>query len=416
VPRQAKRPNRPEFRYLHRHARRGIVYERRFRGRRYYAATGTSDWHAASAFRADFEREHGIGLDLPGPAPAELPSFDQLVDDYLAYLRKGLGDLAENSRENLKGTLRKSGPLRKTLGPLRVDRIDKAALWSWLDGFRADFEATHGRRPSRDTERLALAALASVLSFAEERGLIEEIPPALAAVRRAWAKQGRTKAGRAYAEARDTRRPVESPADLDRLLDAANAEGTEAHALVLILLDAGLRLGEALGLLWSSIEWDARQLVIDGACSRGKNRDRTKTGRSRVVQLSRRLEVALRQLRGDRIVSPDALVFEGIDASNFRAREWRRILKRADVRHADGSAIRLKDLRDSFGSHLVSAGIPLAYVSAQLGHADVAVTAKHYAKWTSASYVQPPALAADEVPADLLARLGTPALQSTGTE
>ena len=38
--------------------------------------------------------------------------------------------------------------------------------------------------------------------------------------------------------------------------------------------------------------------------------------------------------------SPDALVFEGVDPSNFRSREWRRILKRAGIGHRA-----LKDLR-----------------------------------------------------------------------
>jgi integrase len=49
------------------------------------------------------------------------------------------------------------------------------------------------------------------------------------------------------------------------------------------------------------------------------------------------------------------------------------------MRRRRGTA--LKDLRNTFASHLLSAGVQLAYVSAQLGHADVAVTAKHYAAW-----------------------------------
>ena len=71
---------------------------------------------------------------------------------------------------------------------------------------------------------------------------------------------------------------------------------------------------------------------------------------------------------------------------------------------------KVKDLRDSFASHLLSAGIPLAYVSKQLGHASVAVTSEHYAKWASGDeYVQPPALLPGELPCDLLARLSPPA-------
>jgi hypothetical protein len=45
-------------------------------------------------------------------------------------------------------------------------------------------------------------------------------------------------------------------------------------------------------------------------------------------------------------------------------------------------------------------------VSKQLGHADVAVTARHYARWAGGdAYREPMALLPGEVPADLLARL-----------
>ncbi len=67
-------------------------------------------------------------------------------------------------------------------------------------------------------------------------------------------------------------------------------------------------------------------------------------------------------------------MLEGVEPGNFRNREWRRILKRADLGHR-----RLKDLRDTSASQLLTAGVQLGYVSMQLGHADVAVTAQHYA-------------------------------------
>ena len=40
-----------------------------------------------------------------------------------------------------------------------------------------------------------------------------------------------------------------------------------------------------------------------------------------------------------------------------------------------------KDLRATYGSWLLSLGVQLSYVSQQLGHSDVAVTARHYARW-----------------------------------
>jgi len=66
----------------------------------------------------------------------------------------------------------------------------------------------------------------------------------------------------------------------------------------------------------------------------------------------------------------------------------------------------LKDLRDTFASQLLTAGVQLGYVSQQLGHADVAVTARHSARWAGGdAYRQPMVLVPGEVPADLLARL-----------
>ena len=41
----------------------------------------------------------------------------------------------------------------------------------------------------------------------------------------------------------------------------------------------------------------------------------------------------------------------------------------------------MKDLRDSFASQLLTAGVQLGYVSRQLGHSSPFVTADHYAKW-----------------------------------
>jgi hypothetical protein len=85
----------------------------------------------------------------------------------------------------------------------------------------------------------------------------------------------------------------------------------------------------------------------------------------------------------------------------FRGGSWRRIRKRADL-----GPIRLKDLRDTFASQLLTAGITLQYISGQLRHESVGVTEKHYAKWIGDDdYREPMRLEEGEVPADLLARL-----------
>jgi hypothetical protein len=96
------------------------------------------------------------------------------------------------------------------------------------------------------------------------------------------------------------------------------------------------------------------------------------------------------------------------DSRNFRKRHFEAIVTKAGLPVINGCLCSPKDLRDTYASHLLSANLPLPYVSKQLGHGDVLTTARHYARWIDSSgrYVAPPVLRAGEVPADLLERLG----------
>ena len=85
----------------------------------------------------------------------------------------------------------------------------------------------------------------------------------------------------------------------------------------------------------------------------------------------------------------------------FADHTWRRMLKAAKL-----AGISYKDLRDTFASQLITCGVPLGYVSRQLGRADLAVTAQHYAKWAGGDdYRDPMPRLPGELPADFLARL-----------
>jgi hypothetical protein len=56
------------------------------------------------------------------------------------------------------------------------------------------------------------------------------------------------------------------------------------------------------------------------------------------------------------------------------------VLKRAELPH-----FTLYDLRHTYASLLLSEGVPLLYVSQQLGHAKPTTTLKYYAKWIPSS-------------------------------
>jgi integrase len=149
--------------------------------------------------------------------------------------------------------------------------------------------------------------------------------------------------------------------------------------------------------------------MITRSRSRGGKPSEPKSGRRRTVALSRRLRAALRERHLELGRPADSRpILERRDPKKWR-KQWQRLCVVAEVSHHDP-----KDLRDTYASQLLTAGVSLGYVSKQLGHADAATTARHYAEWIGEGYREPMVLEGGEVPADLLARLIDQARHETG--
>lgn len=174
------------------------------------------------------------------------------------------------------------------------------------------------------------------------------------------------------------------------------------------MLDAGLRAGEVGGLRWRDVGWGEgpddpkRHLLIRETLARGKHIGATKSGRSRRVALSKRLRSLLREfyIASGRPEESER-VLPRFHYRNYADRHFEEVCRAAGLpKHTP------KELRDTYASWLLTVGIQLGYVSQQLGHADVATTARHYARWAAGDgYRRPLEVAPGEVPADLLARL-----------
>jgi len=372
-----------------------IYYERVVSGKRVRISVKTDDWDEAASFRDLYEQTKRIGV-LPFYS-GEVPRFDEFAQRYLA---EDTAHLARSTRRDRAGYLKPGAPLIEFFRDQRLDEIDAPLIRGFWN------KEIQGRDLTTKTGRAYLDVLTGVLGYAQDLAIIEGNPVPI--FRESLRRRSRTQKARAEAEAGRHVRPIEDPEELKRMIEAAQSEGEPAHVLVLLLLDAGLRVGEALGLRWGSIVWagddddKARSLIIDHARPRGREGGPPKSGRSRRVGLSRRARHALEELYRTRFEpSPESYVLEGIWPDNFRHREWRRICKRAGIGNRA-----LKDLRDTYACWLLTAGVQLGYVSQQLGHSDVAVTARHYARWVGGmEYREPMQLEPGEVPADLLARL-----------
>jgi integrase len=359
--------------------------------RRIKVSTQTADWQEAATWRDRFELRTGI---VRGQAGEAAPTFAKVAEE----CRGQLGHLAPTTQDDRKRMLGADGPLVAAFGPTRVDSISRRDLIEWWQTF------IEGEGRSTKTGRNYLDALSDVFGWAEDRELIDANP--LDGLRAIIRRRQRTQRGRAESESEA--HPIEDPAHVDALVAQARAHGGAAGIVTVLMLDAGLRLGEATGLDWSDVEWgrDAsdphRALRVRRSRSRGKYLGKTKSGRERRVALSRRLRSML-QAAWIAAGRPAGGAVARLEHSAYQKRSFPNLCRRAGI----GESYSPHDLRDTFASHLISAGVQLGYVSEQLGHADLAITAKHYARWCHGDdYRRPLEVREGEVPADLLARLG----------
>jgi integrase len=168
---------------------------------------------------------------------------------------------------------------------------------------------------------------------------------------------------------------------------------------VVFLLDTGCRVAELEACTWGQVQLaiggGASSIVVDRARVGSDYSARPKSGRARRVQVSRRLRALLLELRAGQggAPPPESRVLPGFRGTNFRHRQWQAILRRAGI-----GRWKVKDLRDTFASHLLTRGVSPAYVSKALGHADWSTTARHYGKWIGDGYVTPEPAAPGRVP------------------
>jgi integrase len=173
--------------------------------------------------------------------------------------------------------------------------------------------------------------------------------------------------------------------------------GERIYPALVVLATTGMRRGEVLGLRWSDLDLDAGQLAIvqtltavNGEAVIGP----TKTSRSRrTVYVDPQTVSVLREhrkrQREERLVAGPAwdtttdLVFRdqagGLAHPDWFSREFRRVVA------ASGSTpIRLHDLRHTYATLALKAGVHPKVVSERLGHATVGITLDLYSHVTPA--------------------------------
>lgn len=277
------------------------------------------------------------------------------------------------------------------LGHLKVREVQQGHLKALL--IRA-VESNHF-----GVARLLLAFSSVLFSAAVDDGLIQT-NPAAGLGRKLNLKRKRTNEG-----GDDDEVHAMHEAELDRFLVAAQLHTPEMHTLFLLKARTGLRLGEVRGLQWPDLDLvrgKARIVRTYGRCYGKKKHTgnepmpdpvgRPKSGKSRVVDLSRELRTALEHYRA--IWQARALQLGWADKQ--KGKEW---IFAADsgkpydeerVRYRLRAALRFArlpghwtphTLRHTFAVIHLGKGTPITYVQAQLGHATIAQTVDTYGRW-----------------------------------
>jgi integrase len=176
------------------------------------------------------------------------------------------------------------------------------------------------------------------------------------------------------------------PHEVARLLEAAEASRSKDMALLLrVILETGLRRGEALALQWRNIDLEAGELTVERAWVkvRGKgafSEPKTRAAR-RKVPLSQSLLHRLKERREELLeyLTPeevDGLFLVGgvkpVDPDAFN-HYLRRLTQKAGL-----GRVRVHDLRHTWATLALSRGIPLEVVSERLGHASPTITLNVY--------------------------------------
>jgi integrase len=158
--------------------------------------------------------------------------------------------------------------------------------------------------------------------------------------------------------------------EYERLVVAARSIDHVAHLVVLLGGEAGLRLGEMIGLEWGDVDLVKRQLCVQRSDWNGQITI-PKGGRLRHVPLTLRLAAALED-HPDPTRSRVLCQSDGKPLSHqmTRYRAWR-AARRANLKKG------VHILRHTFCSHLAMRGAPLKAIQELAGHCELGTTQRY---------------------------------------
>jgi len=293
------------------------------------------------------ERDHIERTLNPQLMKREVPTFGKFADDWWQVYPKAAGNRSSTQRAT---EVHLRVHLKPHLGSVPLDQVRGLVM----DRFFAKLAETkhrQGKRLSEKTRKNIRATLRKMFVCAVDWELLDAVP-----------RMSRIKVP-------EPKFDFFTREESELLLAAARNE--EERLQILFALHTGVRVSEQLAIEWGDLDFKNRLVVIRRATIRGEVGP-TKSGRERKVPMTASLEQALkrhRSLRAKRVFC---------DSNGQPLEDWilldrlHVVCKRAGLRQ-----IRWHELRHSFASQLVMAGVPLRQVQEWLGHSTITMTMRY---------------------------------------
>jgi integrase len=145
------------------------------------------------------------------------------------------------------------------------------------------------------------------------------------------------------------------------------------------MLCTGMRPGEIISLTWIDIDFEKKRIAVDKTTVKGKIGNVKTQSSVRYVDIIPVLEDKLKSLYELNI--SDKFLF----ISNYKkpfyshiiiARRFKKLLVKLNLKDRN-----LYNLRHTFASSMISEGLNILWVSQMLGHKDISITMKVYARF-----------------------------------
>ncbi len=351
--------NRRAFgRVLSRPPRRGYYVRFRWEGEEYERSAGPTKAGAekllsrAHVALADGGDVAGVLSNVFGdPSGANLTLADAR-EEYLAYARIHKRASTLGSDEPRLDVIAKEAWAKRPMHRIRSEDIAR-----FIDALMS--KGHKGKPCSAATAQRYLSVISAMLKWAMRRGYVK------------------TNVARGIERPRSPGKDREvylTPEEARALVDAAS---DAFRPLVVFALGTGCRRGEILGLQWRDVDLEKGEVRV-----RAEN-SKTRAGRS--VPVPAAVRASLEAVRGSqevRQLDREDHVFQLANGEPWtpvavRA-EFEAAVERCKTLPADKTAaLRLHDLRHTYASVAVQAGVPIQTVSRMLGHASLHMTMRY---------------------------------------